>query len=102
MEHIKVDGESIPTLLDLLKHSTYNIRFRARVELSERDTDEVIKATQNWLKKNKDPNAQLEGLWIHQQHNVVNKELLDSLLNSPDRNAQIAAKTVQQFWSSRL
>ena len=102
MEHIKVDGESIPTLLDLLKHNTYNIRFRARVELSERDTDDVIKATQNWLKKNKEPNAQLEGLWVHQQHNVVNKELLESLLNSKERDAQIAAKTVQQFWSKKL
>ena len=102
MEHIKVDGESIPNLLDLLKHNTYNVRFRARVELSERDTNDVIKATQNWLKKNKEPNAQLEGLWVHQQHNVVNKELLQSLLNSKERDARIAAKTVEQFGRDRL
>ena len=102
MEHVAVVGQPISALLDLLKHNTYNIRLRARFELSSRDTDDVIKATQKWLKKNKEPNAQLEGLWVHQQHNVVNKELLQSLLNSKERNAQIAAKTVEQFWRDRL
>ena len=102
MKHVNVVGQPLPVLLDLLKHNTYNIRLRARFELSSRDTDEVIKATKAWLKKNKDPNAQLEGLWVHQQHNVVNKELLQSLLNSNERNAHIAAKTVEQFWSDRL
>ena len=48
-------------MLDLLKHNTYNIRLRARFELSSRDTDDVIKATKAWLKKNKEPGAQLEG-----------------------------------------
>ena len=102
MNHIKVVGQPIPALLDLLKHNTYNIRLRARIELSSRDTKEVIAATKEWLKKNKGPNAQLEGLWTYQQHNVVNKELLDSLLNSSERDARIAAQTVKQFWSSRL
>ena len=102
MKHVKVVGQPIPALLDLLKHNTYNIRLRARFELSSRDTDAVITATKNWLKKNKEPNAQLEGLWVHQQHNVVNGELLKSLLNSKERDARIAAKTVEQFWQKRL
>ncbi|MFP6854222.1 MAG: hypothetical protein VB980_00455, partial [Opitutales bacterium] len=102
MEHVKVVGQPIPALLDLLKHNTYNVRLRARFELSSRDTDDVIKTTQAWLKKNKEPAAQLEGLWVHQQHNVVNKELLQSLLNSKESNARVAAKTVEQFWRDRL
>ena len=102
MKHVKVVGQPIPALLDLLKHNTYNIRLRARFELSGRETDAVITATKDWLKKNKEPNAQLEGLWVHQQHNVVNGELLKSLLNSKERDARIAAKTVEQFWQKRL
>ena len=102
MKHIKVVGEKIPALLDLLKHNTYNVRLRARFELSSRKTSDVITATKEWLKKNKDPNAQLEGLWVHQQHNVVNKELLESLLNSKESNARVAAQTVKQFWTARL
>ena len=102
MKHVKVVGQPIPALLDLLKHNTYNIRLRARFELSGRKTDAVISATKDWLKKNKESNAQLEGLWVHQQHNVVNGELLKSLLNSKERDARIAAKTVEQFWQNRL
>jgi len=32
----------------------------------------------------------------------VNGELLKSLLNSKERDARIAAKTVEQFWQKRL
>ena len=107
MKHIKVVGEPLPKLLELLRHSTYNIRLRARFEISSRDTGEVIAATKKWIKgldinSEKDANAALEALWVHQQHNVVNKNLLAALLESPERNAQIAAKTVEQFWKDRL
>jgi glucose/arabinose dehydrogenase/lysophospholipase L1-like esterase len=107
MKHVKVDGQPIATLLDLLKNPTNIIRHRARIELSERDTKEVIAATEKWLKQfdssNKDhAHHILEGLWIYQQHNVVNKELLEQVLKSPVNHAQIAAKTVQQFWSNKL
>ena len=107
MKHVKIDGEPIPALLDHLKNPTYVIRHRARIELSERDTDAVIKETQKWLKqfdpKNKDhAHHLLEGLWIHQQHNVVNGELLEQVLGSPENHAKIAAKTVKQFWAKKL
>ncbi|MBT3635855.1 MAG: hypothetical protein HN531_02875, partial [Opitutae bacterium] len=107
MKHVNIDGEPIATLLNHLKNPTNVIRHRARIELSERDTDEVIKETQKWLKqfdpKNKDhAHHLLEGLWIHQQHNVVNKKLLDQVLNSPENHAKIAAKTVEQFWAKKL
>jgi len=107
MKHVKIDGEPISTLLYHLKNPTNVIRHRARIELSERDTDEVIKETQKWLKQF-DPNNKdhahhlLEALWIHQQHNVVNKQLLDQLLGSPENHARIAAKTVAQFWAKKL
>ena len=107
MKHVKIDGESIPTLLNHLKNPTNIIRHRARIELSERNTDEVIKETQKWLKqfdpKNKDhAHHILEALWIHQQHNVVNGELLEQVLSSPENHAKIAAQTVKQFWAKKL
>ena len=107
MRHLRIDGESIPALLDHLKNPTNVIRHRARIELSERNTDEVIQETQKWLKQF-DPNNKdhahhlLEALWIHQQHNVVNGELLGQVLASPENHAKIAAKTVEQFWAKKL
>lgn len=107
MKHVKIDGEPIRTLLDHLKNPTNVIRHRARIELSERKTEDVIKETRKWLKqfdpKNKDhAHHMLEGLWVHQQHNSPNKELLEQVLSSPENHAKIAAKTVEQFWAKKL
>jgi lysophospholipase L1-like esterase/glucose/arabinose dehydrogenase len=107
MKHVKIDGEPIRVLLDHLKNPTNVIRHRARIELSERKTENVIKETRKWLKqfdpKNKDhAHHMLEGLWVHQQHNSPNKELLEQVLSSPENHAKIAAKTVEQFWAKKL
>ena len=102
-EPVKIDGEPIASLLDNLKHPVNGVRHRTRVELSERDSKEVIAATQKWM-ANFDPNDEteahhlLEALWVHQQHNVKNEELLNKLLNSEVKHAAVAANTVKHFW----
>ena len=68
-----------------------------------RDTKEVMAATQTWLKqfdpnKPEDAHHLLEGLWLHQQHNVRNTVLLDQVLKSPEPHARIAANTVKHLW----
>ena len=100
---VAIDGQPIPALLENLKSPVDGIRQRTRVELSERDTKEVIAETQKWMKqfdpkKKEDAHHLLEALWVHQQHNVRNVELLGQLLQSPEPHARIAAKTVQQLW----
>ena len=100
---VAIDGQPIPALLDNLKSPVDGIRHRTRIELSERDSKEVIAATQEWIKqfdpnKKEDAHHLLEALWLHQQHNVKNPELLQLVLNSPEPHARIAAKTVQHFW----
>ncbi|MCB0126270.1 MAG: hypothetical protein KDE58_28625, partial [Caldilineaceae bacterium] len=100
---VAIAGQPIPALLDNLKHPTDSVRQRTRVELSGRDTKEVIAATQQWMKqfdpaKKEDAHPLLEALWVHQQHNVRNVELLGQLLKSPEPHARIAANTVQHLW----
>lgn len=102
-EPVKIDGQPIEALLENLKHPVNGVRHRTRVELSERDTAEVIAATQKWM-DGFDPNDEteahhlLEALWLHQQHHVRNVDLLNTLLNSEVKHAAIAAKTVQHLW----
>ncbi|QDU64292.1 Cytochrome c-552 precursor [Planctomycetes bacterium Pan216] len=102
---VKIDGEPIEALLENLKHPVDGVRHRTRVELSERDSDEVIAATQEWM-KDFDPNDEteahhlLEALWVHQQHNVKNEQLLDKLLRSQVDHARVAANTVNHFWGN--
>jgi putative heme-binding domain-containing protein len=102
-EPAKIRGESIAALLDVLKHPTNNVRLRARMELSERDTAEVMAATLTWIKQFDGTNPEhahhlLEALWLHQQHNVVNEGLLTLLLHSPQADARRAAARVKYVW----
>jgi len=103
-EPVPIAGQSIEQLLENLKHPVDGVRHRTRVELSARDSDEVIAAAQAWA-KDFDPNDELEAhhlleaLWLHQQHNVINDEILNKLLDSSVPHAAVAAKTVQHFWT---
>ncbi|QDU92589.1 PVC-type heme-binding CxxCH protein [Lignipirellula cremea] len=100
---VAIAGESIETLLENLKHPINGVRHRTRVELSGRDSQKVIAATVKWM-QDFDPNDEteahhlLEALWMHQQHNVRNEELLHTLLNSKVKHAAMAAATVQHLW----
>ncbi len=100
---VAIDGQPIPALLENLKHTADGVRHRTHIELSERDSKEVIAETKKWMKqfdptKKEDAHHLLEALWIHQQHNVRNIELLGQLLKSPEPHARIAANTVQHLW----
>ncbi|MGI9240369.1 MAG: PVC-type heme-binding CxxCH protein, partial [Verrucomicrobiales bacterium] len=100
---VKIDGQPIAALLKNLEHRVDGVRHRTRVELSERDTDEVLAEAEKWLKQWDPKNPEhahhlLEALWLHQQHNVRNDALLQIVLNSPVEHARIAANTVKHHW----
>lgn len=103
----RIAGAPIADLLELLKSPEDRVRYRTRIELSGRDSGEVIAAARNWI-ANLDPNDEnyehnrLEGLWLHQQHNVVNEELLRDVLQSPDHRARAAATRVLCYWRDRI
>lgn len=104
---VMVEGRPIEDLLELLKNPINGIRHRVRVELSGRDTREVIKAMAKWVEQFDSQNVEhahhmLEALWVYQQHNVENQELLQQLLNSPEPHARIAAQRVEYFGNLNL
>lgn len=105
-EPVAIHGEPVEDLVDLLEHPVDGVRHRVRIELSGRGTDEVIAAAQAWAQQfdaesEDGAHAMLEALWLHQQHNVVNRELLEQLLSSPVEQARIAARRVAWFWDER-
>ncbi|MEM9479004.1 MAG: PVC-type heme-binding CxxCH protein [Verrucomicrobiota bacterium] len=100
---VAIDGEPLDKLMVNLEHPVDGVRHRTRVELSERESSEVIAAAEKWIAKWDPKNVDharhlLEGLWVHQQHNVRNRELLDLVLNSPVEHTRIAAATVKHHW----
>jgi putative heme-binding domain-containing protein len=100
---VPIHGQPIPALLENLKHPVEGVRHRTRVELSARNSEEVIAATRQWM-KDFNPNDEmeahhlLEALWLHQQHGFRDEQLLQKLLDSDVPHAVVAAKTVHHFW----
>jgi putative heme-binding domain-containing protein len=82
-------------------------RYRARIELGGRDSNEVIAAVKKWAAAldKKDPQYEhnlLEALWMHQYHNVVDVDLLKRMLSSPEFRARAAATRVLCYWRDRV
>ncbi len=107
LEPKKIAGESIENLLALLKEHEDNVRLRAKIELDTHETKQVIPATQKWEKsldksdKNYEHNR-LEALWVHQWHNIVNLDLLNAVLKSPEPRARAQAVRVLCYWRDRV
>lgn len=102
-----IAGQPVEKLLDLLKDKDDRVRSRTRIELSGRESKEVIAAVTKWLEllDKTDPAYQhhlMEGLWLHQSHNVVNESLLKAMLRSPDFHARAAATKVLCYWRDRI
>lgn len=102
-----IAGETLATLLELLKSPEGRVRHRTRIELSGRNQREVIRSLESWLKglDSSDPNFEhhrLEGLWVYQNQNVVNVDLLKQVLRSPDFHARAAATRVLCYWRDRV
>jgi len=104
----KIYGEPIGKLLELLKSPEDRVRYRTRIELSGRDSDAVIAATNRNIVAmdgkvpEVDEHLMLEALWLHQSHNVVNENLLNRMLTSPDFRARAAATRVLCYWRDRV
>jgi len=104
---VKIAGEPVATLLELLKEPEDRVRHRVRIELSGHQTADVLPACRKWMTglDPKDPNYEhhlLEALWLHQSHNVVDEELLKRELKSSEPRARAAATRVLRWWRDRL
>ncbi len=102
-----IAGQPIEALLDLLKEPEDRVRYRARIELSGRNSAEVLRAAERWLQRldRSDPDYEhhvLEILWLYSQHDVVNEELLDRVLSFRDHRARAAATRVLCYWRDRI
>ncbi len=96
----KIDGASIPELLENLKLPEYRSRYRTRRELRSRKADEVVKATLKWvdaLPRDADERLKLEALWVTWGAKQTNFELLRKLIESSDHRIRSAAVRVLRF-----
>ncbi|MFN5947324.1 MAG: azurin, partial [Pirellulaceae bacterium] len=88
-----MDKLSIDQLCSQLASPVNRTRYLAKLEMTGRDSAKVLEAVERWRKglDRNDPNYehhQLEALWMHQQHDQVDVQLLDELLASPEPRAR--------------
>jgi len=107
LEPKPIAGQAIEALLELLKEPEDRVRYRARIELSARDSEEVVAAARAWVAEldQTDPELEhhlLEALWLHQQHDRVDRELLERLLAADDHRARAAATRVLRTMRRQL
>lgn len=103
----RVAGESTAELLELLRSGDDRLRYRVRIELSARDSDEVARAAAAFARA-LDPaepeheHHLLEALWLSQQHDRLDRELLLALLEARDPRARAAATRVLRQMRERV
>lgn len=94
-----VAGEPIPAVLDALTEYEDRTRYRARRELAERATEDVVTAVGKWtagLDQSDElyEHNLLEACWVLQSHNVVDTDLLNAALNAKDYHCRGAATRI--------
>lgn len=100
----KIAGAGIPELLDLLKSENYRTRYRAKVELRERDPGEVIEAAERmtvleqvgqW--KDEDFSRLREAMWVGLSVDKSFAHAVLPLLNSKLPKARSVATRALRF-----
>jgi glucose/arabinose dehydrogenase/azurin/lysophospholipase L1-like esterase len=102
-----IAGEPIDRLLDLLKEPEDRVRYRAKIELSGRNSHDVLAALTTWISRLDKSSPQyehmmMEALWVQQWHNRVDQTLLKRMLRSNEPWARAAATRVLCYWRDRV
>lgn len=89
-------GKPVPELLEQLREYEWRTRYRARRELRDRPTTEVLAALKTWLGKldKNDPEydrLRTEALWIQQSHTSLDQTLLAEVASSATKPEARAA-----------
>jgi glucose/arabinose dehydrogenase len=103
----KIAGATVPELLELLKAYEDRTRYRARRELRERPTQEVLSALEKWVGSLDTSHVNywrhmVEALWLHQSLDELDLDLLKRLLTCPEPRARAAATRVLCYWRDRV
>jgi len=99
LEAVSTAGRPVEELLDQLLAPQDRLRYRARIELSKHDRELVVSALRAWLarpvpREEDREERLLQGLWVLQQFDVLDRELLSRLLHASDPRARAAATRV--------
>lgn len=98
---------SIPELLDLLKAEENWVRLLAKQTLKTKEVKQVTNALDKWVlnldsQEPKYDHHRLEALWTVQTLNLMDIDLLKSVLKSKNASARSAAVRVLYYWNEKV
>ncbi len=103
----QLKGKPIAEVCEAFYAKENSARYRARLELSGRDTSEVVATVGKWAQslnpaKPDQAQALLECLWVFEEHRVPNFELLKTVFKAEEPRVRAAAIRTLGHWSTKL
>jgi len=111
LEPVKMKGKPIAAVCDNFFALENGTRYRARLELSGRETEKVLAAVGEWASKldpkqaekdRDEAQALLECLWVFEEHRVPNMKLLEKVLLAAEPRVRAAAIRTLGHWAGRV
>ncbi|MCA9197803.1 MAG: HEAT repeat domain-containing protein, partial [Planctomycetales bacterium] len=108
LQPVKLKNKPIPEVLNALFAKENGVRYRARLELSGRQTEDVLADVAKFVgklnpEKTDDAQAMLECLWVHEEHRVPNVALVQALSQkATDGRVRAAAIRTLGHWGQKV
>jgi len=103
----RIEGASIPELLDILKRPEYRYRTWAKRALREQEPQMVEQKLKEWVAglgpdEPRFRHHQMEAIWTYRTIGRTNVELLKDLLECKDESARAAAVQQLRYWHTEM
>jgi len=103
---VKLKGKPIAEVCQSFFSKENSVRYRARLELSGRETKEVVAALDTFVKsldvkKADHAQALLECLWVHEEHRVPDYDLLKTVFTAAEPRVRAAAIRTLGHWTEK-
>jgi putative heme-binding domain-containing protein len=107
LEPVKLKGKQIERVCEAFYAKENGTRYRARLELSGRQTSEVVDKVAIWASRldpadAADAQALLECLWVFEEHRVPNLDLLQRVLQTEEPRIRAAAIRTLGHWGPKV
>ncbi|MBO50043.1 MAG: dehydrogenase [Planctomycetaceae bacterium] len=111
MPAVKMKGKPIAQVCENLFSTANSVRYRARLELSGRKTEDVVTQVGAFAKtldvnkvslKRDEAQALLECLWVFEEHRVADEALLKRVLEADEQKIRAAAIRTLGHWGEKV
>lgn len=111
MKPAKMKGKPIAEVCENFFSPANSVRYRARLELSGRDTDDIVKqvaefaselSPSNATKGRNEAQALLECLWVFEEHRIPTMSLLKVVFQAEEPRVRAAAIRTLGHWGTKI